>query len=86
MLGPFGVSTFSDEKLHIGLRMTTHTQLNLVKMGTIVPQIPYNNVGGALCVKRVVEIYPAVIATLEHLYADSNDLSLHRSIEVACVQ
>ena len=72
-LGSF-YKLFSQSPKNLRQLHAIEESLELPKLKAIEPS-PTRWLGYEQCVKRMLEIYPAVIATLEHLYVDSCDLS-----------
>ena len=73
VLGSFyKLFSMSPKRLH--QLMSIEEALGFPQLRAIEPS-PTRWLGYELCVKRVLEIYPAVLATLEHLHTDGIDLS-----------
>lgn len=73
VLGSF-YKLFSMSPKRLAQLLSIEEALGFPQLRVIEPS-PTRWLGYELCVKRVLEIYPTVIATLEHLHADRNYLS-----------
>ena len=72
-LGSF-YKLFSSSPKQLRQLFVIEEALGIRKLKAVEPS-PTRWLGYEMCVKRVLEIYPAVLATLEHLHMDAGDLS-----------